>query len=133
MLGEKDKKGATKKKVYTIPPKNTTSTPTASQGRTSALKPRTKNNTIYTQELMIALKAMVDLPDISKEDKERVLLKIGSSLPFIFLFQKEVREVTVADLCCVGNSAGVRDCRRLHELGQSRSIFDVCMHSPMKL
>ena len=88
VLGEKDKKGATKKKVYTIPPKNTTSAPTASQGRKSALKSNTKNNTMYTQELVTAVSAMVDVPDISKEDKERVLLKVGASLPFIFLGSK---------------------------------------------
>ena len=40
--------------------------------------------------------------------------------------QKEVGDVTVADLCFVGDSAGVRDCRRLHELGQPLGRFDVC-------
>ena len=44
---------------------------------------------------------MVDAPDISKEDKERVLLKVGASLPFIFLGSKGGEEVTVvADLRC---------------------------------
>ncbi|CAM9678275.1 unnamed protein product, partial [Sphacelaria rigidula] len=88
VLGDKTKKGATKQKVYTIPSRNGAMKPTNPQGRSSALKSNTKNNTIYTQELLTALRGIVGAPNISQEEKERVLLKLGASVPFSLLNSK---------------------------------------------
>lgn len=49
-----------------------TTTPTATTGRKSALKPNTKSNIMYTQEPLTALRGIVGVPNISLE-KKRVL------------------------------------------------------------
>ncbi|CAM9803097.1 unnamed protein product, partial [Sphacelaria rigidula] len=40
---------------------------------------------MYTQELLTALRGIVGAPEISQEEKERVLLKLGGSVPFSIL------------------------------------------------
>lgn len=108
VLGDQTKEGATKQKVYKIPPKNMTITPTNSQGRDSALKSNTKNSTVSTQVLLTALGGFLGVPDIIEEEKERVLLKLGASIPFSILDssggEKDRHHRPVAG----GDAAGIR-------------------------
>lgn len=80
VLGDNTKKGATVQKIYATPTKNSTTKATQSQGRNSTLKSNTHNDTMYRQELLIALRGTVGVPNNSQKEKEGVLLKLEASV-----------------------------------------------------
>ena len=82
VLADKSDGSATEHNAYLIPPNNTTTKMNKSQVRSSAFKSSTKNNTMYTQELLIALRGIVGVPGVSQKEKEGRLLKLVASVPF---------------------------------------------------
>ncbi|CAN0376216.1 unnamed protein product, partial [Laminaria digitata] len=84
VLGDKSKKGATKKKIESFKPANTTTKATKTKGRTSALKDNSSNAAAYGREMNTVLCNLLESRGtLTPEEVQKMLSGVGAALPYV--------------------------------------------------